>query len=181
MGVVWEERIAGLDLEFKLHFRYTWVYCYLLSLLECAWKFRNSNLANWLSPPPPPPHTPISTGTDVKTVLNILVYRSNSQRQQIRSTYKTFYGKVLSKYCNLLLNVDFEGLLSIVCDIMGWHLARLRCQPSALAFFCYLQDLVQELKSALSGHFEDVIVALMMTPTEYDAYELRQALKVSKI
>lgn len=77
--------------------------------------------------------------------------------------------------------MDFEGLLSIVCDIMGWHLARLRCQPSGLAFFCYLQDLVQELKSALSGHFEDVIVALMMTPTEYDAYELRQALKVSKI
>ena len=48
-------------------------------------------------------------------------------------------------------------------------------------FLLNAQDLLQELKSALSGHFEDVIVALMMTPTEYDAYELRQALKVSKI
>ena len=48
-------------------------------------------------------------------------------------------------------------------------------------FLLNAQDLLQELKSALSGHFEDVIVALMMTPTEYDAYELRQALKVSNI
>ena len=64
---------------------------------------------------------------------------------------------------------------------MGWQLARFTPQSSALVFLFIAQDLLQELKSALSGHFEDVIVALMMTPTEYDAYELRQALKVSKI
>jgi len=44
-----------------------------------------------------------------------------------------------------------------------------------------MQDLLQELKSKLSGNFGQVILALMMTPIEYDTYELRNAVKVSKI
>ena len=41
-----------------------------------------------------------------------------------------------------------------------------------------LQDLIRELKSELSRHFEDVVLALMMTPTEYECYELRESMKV---
>ena len=41
------------------------------------------------------------------------------------------------------------------------------------------KDLIGELKSELSGHFEDVVLGLLMTPTEYDAHELRTAVKVS--
>jgi len=44
-----------------------------------------------------------------------------------------------------------------------------------------VQDLISELKSELSGHFEQVILALLMTPSEYDAYELRSAMKVSAV
>jgi len=40
------------------------------------------------------------------------------------------------------------------------------------------QDLISELKSELSGNFEQVILALFMTPSEYDAQELRSAMKV---
>ena len=41
-----------------------------------------------------------------------------------------------------------------------------------------LQDLIRELKGELSGHFEDVVLALLMTPKEYDAFVLREAMKV---
>jgi len=41
-----------------------------------------------------------------------------------------------------------------------------------------LQDLISELKSELSGRFEKVIIALFVTPSEYDAQELRSAMKV---
>eukprot|EP01135_Chromosphaera_perkinsii_P004893 Nk52_evm13s303 gene=Nk52_evmTU13s303 len=41
----------------------------------------------------------------------------------------------------------------------------------------YGKDLVKELKSELSSHFEDCCVALLKTSAEYDAYSLRHAMK----
>ena len=47
---------------------------------------------------------------------------------------------------------------------------------------CYsMQDLVADLKSELSGDFEKVMVGLMMTTVEYDAHELKSAIKVSTV
>ena len=42
--------------------------------------------------------------------------------------------------------------------------------------FQFLQDLPQELESELAGDFEELILALMMTPTEYDTYCLHDAM-----
>ena len=44
-----------------------------------------------------------------------------------------------------------------------------------------MQDLVGDLKSELSGDFEKVMLGLMMTPVEYDAHELKSAIKVSTV
>ncbi|KAL4240205.1 hypothetical protein ACF0H5_000999 [Mactra antiquata] len=70
-------------------------------------------------------------GTDEKAIIDILAYRTNGQRQQIKQMFKTCFGK----------------------------------------------DLISELKSELGGKFEDVILALMMKSEEYDAYELKRAMR----
>nr|AAH92685.1 Annexin A1b [Danio rerio]AAI64147.1 Anxa1b protein [Danio rerio]AAO20268.1 annexin 1b [Danio rerio] len=39
------------------------------------------------------------------------------------------------------------------------------------------KPLADALKKALSSHLEDVVLALLMTPSEYDAFEMRKAMK----
>ena len=42
------------------------------------------------------------------------------------------------------------------------------------------QDLIADLCSELSGHLEEVVLGLMMTPPEYDASAVYNAIKVSR-
>ena len=70
-------------------------------------------------------------GTDEKAIVDVLAFRSSEQRQQIRTMFKTCFGK----------------------------------------------DLIKELKSELGGKFEDCVLALLMPWDEFDAYELKRAMK----
>ncbi|KAL3836904.1 hypothetical protein ACJMK2_022310 [Sinanodonta woodiana] len=71
-------------------------------------------------------------GTDEKTLINVLCYRSNPQRQEIALAYKTMFGK----------------------------------------------DLMKDIKSETSGNFFKTLKALLMRPADYDAYQLRKAMKI---
>ena len=55
------------------------------------------------------------------------------------------------------------------------------CDPishSCVASYTHLlQDLVSELKSEVGGDFGAVMLGLMMTPAEFDAYSMKQAVK----
>ena len=45
----------------------------------------------------------------------------------------------------------------------------------------YGKDLIKELKSELSGHYEEAVLALLMPPAEFDAYQMHIAMKVIMI
>lgn len=49
-----------------------------------------------------------------------------------------------------------------------------------LSLLSILQDLIDDLKSELSGNFERVIIGMMTPTTMYDVHELRRAMKVWK-
>uniref|UniRef100_A0A8C6PER5 Annexin n=1 Tax=Nothobranchius furzeri TaxID=105023 RepID=A0A8C6PER5_NOTFU len=70
-------------------------------------------------------------GVDENTIIEVLVKRSNDQRQQIKEAYLKATGKPLET----------------------------------------------ALKNALKGDLEDVVLALLKTPAQYDAQQLKQAMK----
>ncbi|XP_030593411.1 annexin A1a [Archocentrus centrarchus] len=70
-------------------------------------------------------------GVDENTIIEILVKRSNDQRQQIKEAYQKANGKPLES----------------------------------------------ALKSALKGDLEDVVLGLLKTPAQYDAQQLKMAMK----
>lgn len=70
-------------------------------------------------------------GVDENTIIDVLVKRSNDQRQQIKQAYQQASGKSLDS----------------------------------------------ALKSALKGDLEDVVLALLRTPAQYDAQQLKLAMK----
>ncbi|KAI5625263.1 annexin A1 [Silurus asotus] len=70
-------------------------------------------------------------GVDEDTIIEVLVKRTNEQRQQIKAAYQKAAGKPL--------------------DVA--------------------------LKAALKGELEDVVLALLCTPAQYDAHELKLAMK----
>jgi len=45
--------------------------------------------------------------------------------------------------------------------------------------WCVMQDLVKDLSGELSFRFKQTVLALLMTPVEYDAEQLYKAIRVS--
>ncbi|XP_065828500.1 annexin A4-like [Oscarella lobularis] len=64
-----------------------------------------------------------------------------------------------------------------IISVLGHRTAAQRQEIKLQFKTMFGKDLIKELKSELSGKFEDLVLALMMSPREYDAYELRRAMK----
>ena len=71
------------------------------------------------------------SGTDEDEIISLTASKNNSQRQELRKTYKASFGR----------------------------------------------DLLEDLESDLGGNFAKVVIAMYMSPIEYDTKELRAAME----
>ncbi|KAL6475797.1 hypothetical protein MHYP_G00168370 [Metynnis hypsauchen] len=63
-----------------------------------------------------------------------------------------------------------------IIELLGNRSSRQRV-PMVKAFkTTYGKDLIHDLKSELTGHFEQLVLAMMKSPADYDAYELHHAI-----
>ncbi|KAJ8418260.1 hypothetical protein AAFF_G00139690 [Aldrovandia affinis] len=64
-----------------------------------------------------------------------------------------------------------------IIDLLGSRSIKQRV-PLLITFkTAYGKDLVKDLKSELSGNFEKLVLAMLKTPAQLDAYELKEAIK----
>ena len=71
------------------------------------------------------------------------------------------------------LGTDENAIINICCSRNVQQRAEIRRVYKA----CFGKDLIDRLKSDLSGNFKDCVCGLFMTPPEYDAYCLYNAMK----
>uniref|UniRef100_A0A8C5QZZ7 Annexin n=1 Tax=Leptobrachium leishanense TaxID=445787 RepID=A0A8C5QZZ7_9ANUR len=64
-----------------------------------------------------------------------------------------------------------------IIDCLGSRSSKQRQQISLSFKTAYGKDLIKDLKSELSGHFERAILAMMKAPSMYDAQEISDAIK----
>uniref|UniRef100_A0A8C1XGW6 Annexin n=1 Tax=Cyprinus carpio TaxID=7962 RepID=A0A8C1XGW6_CYPCA len=64
-----------------------------------------------------------------------------------------------------------------IINLLGSRSNRQRV-PLLVSFkTAYGKDLIKDLKSELSGNFEKLVLAMLKTPAQFDAYELKEAIK----
>lgn len=63
-----------------------------------------------------------------------------------------------------------------IIDVLGYRTNAQRQEIIKMYKTCYGKDLIKDLKSELGGKFEDVVLAMMLKPDEFDADECRRAI-----
>jgi len=71
------------------------------------------------------------------------------------------------------LGTDEDTIINIICQRTNMQ----RQQIKQYYISAYGRDLITDLKKELSGNFENVVVALFQTPSEFDASSLYHAMK----
>lgn len=64
-----------------------------------------------------------------------------------------------------------------IIELLGSRTNKQRVPMVAAYKTTYGKDLLRDLKSELTGHFEELVLAMLMTPTQFDAAQLRDAIK----
>uniref|UniRef100_A0A667YBY7 Annexin n=1 Tax=Myripristis murdjan TaxID=586833 RepID=A0A667YBY7_9TELE len=64
-----------------------------------------------------------------------------------------------------------------IIELLGSRTNKQRVPMVAAYKTTYGKDLIHDLKSELTGNFEKLVLAMLMTPAQFDAFELREAIK----
>ncbi|KAJ0060638.1 hypothetical protein NL108_016743, partial [Boleophthalmus pectinirostris] len=64
-----------------------------------------------------------------------------------------------------------------IIELLGNRTIKQRVPLVAAYKTTYGKDLLRDLKSELTGNFENLVLAMLMTPAQFDAAELREAIK----
>lgn len=78
------------------------------------------------------------------------------------------------------MNVSKKKYFKFFCTVEFIKAKSVFTRGKLQYIFIPIQELLDCLKSELTGNFEKVVVGLMMPGPVYDAYELRNAIKVSE-
>lgn len=94
-------------------------------------------------------------------------------------TLKPYSGFNVEQDCQALRKAmkGFGTDEKAIIEILGRRSSDQRQNIKLMYKTCFGRDLVSDLKSELGGRFEDACIALMMRSDEYDAYELRRAMR----
>ncbi|BFZ17663.1 hypothetical protein BsWGS_20702 [Bradybaena similaris] len=103
------------------------------------------------------------------------------------SQFKIYEEGTLKPYPNFNAEQDVQVLRKAmkgigtdekaIIDVLGRRSCDQRQQIKLMYKTCFGRDLAHDLKSDLGGNFEDATIALLMKADEFDAYELRRAMR----
>ncbi|KAG7221903.1 hypothetical protein INR49_016929 [Caranx melampygus] len=88
-------------------------------------------------------------GTDEDAILQLLTARSNAQRQEIKATYKTLFGKGAGTDEKVLVEILASRTCGQVKDIIAGYRQE------------YDDDLEEDVSGDTSGHFKRLLVILL--------------------
>ncbi|XP_068710568.1 annexin A5-like [Montipora foliosa] len=71
------------------------------------------------------------------------------------------------------IGCDSKAIISLLCSRTNSERQRIELEYKTM----HGRDLLKDLKYELGGHFEEIVVALMMPAADYDATSLRKAIK----
>lgn len=113
---------------------------------------------------PPGPHEVVQVEEpkieETPTVTAIENFDANDDCERLRKAMKGF-------------GTDEKAIIGIVCKRSNSQRLELKTVYKQM----FGKDLVKELDSELSGHFRDMILGLMMSSAEFDAWAFRKAIK----
>ena len=84
---------------------------------------------------------------------------------------------IYSNTIDTILGTDEKAIIEVICK----RASEQRLELVKTYREVYGKDLKKELHGELSGNFRDVILGLCLSPVEFDAEQLRKAMKVSLV